>query len=100
MATRLYLVRHGATPPTAENRFSGAENVDLSDEGRRQVSLLAERLAGHKISIAYSSSMSRAVETAAILCRPLGLRATPPDGLRAIDDGPWGWLTRAEGVAK
>lgn len=44
MATRLYLVRHGAASRTAENRFSGATGLDLSDEGRRQVRRLAERL--------------------------------------------------------
>ena len=42
MITRLYLVRHGATPLTKEDRFSGAENVDLSEEGRRQVQHLAQ----------------------------------------------------------
>ncbi|HAV76224.1 MAG TPA: histidine phosphatase family protein, partial [Anaerolineae bacterium] len=36
MTTRLYLVRHGATPLTAEDKFSGAENVFLSDDGRAQ----------------------------------------------------------------
>jgi broad specificity phosphatase PhoE len=37
MTTRLYLVRHGATPLTTEDRFSGAANVHLSEEGRSQV---------------------------------------------------------------
>ena len=36
MTTRLYLVRHGATQLTAEDRFSGSIGVDLSDEGRAQ----------------------------------------------------------------
>ena len=36
-STRLYLVRHGATQLTAEDRFAGAVGVDLSDEGRWQV---------------------------------------------------------------
>jgi broad specificity phosphatase PhoE len=43
-ATRLYLVRHGATQLTAENRFSGAVGVDLSDEGRHQAARLGDRL--------------------------------------------------------
>ena len=42
--TRLFLVRHGATQLTAENRFSGAVGVDLSDEGRWQAAKLGERL--------------------------------------------------------
>ena len=31
MTTRLYLVRHGATQLTAENKFSGSVGVDLSE---------------------------------------------------------------------
>jgi len=38
-STRLYLVRHGATQLTAEDRFAGAVGVDLSDEGRWQADL-------------------------------------------------------------
>jgi broad specificity phosphatase PhoE len=45
-ATRLLLVRHGATQLTAEDRFSGAVGVDLSDEVRAQVRALARRLSG------------------------------------------------------
>ena len=45
MTTRLYLIRHGATQLTAEDRFSGAANVYLSEEGRAQAERLARRLA-------------------------------------------------------
>jgi probable phosphoglycerate mutase len=34
MTTRLYLIRHGATSLSAEDRFAGASEVDVSDEGR------------------------------------------------------------------
>src|SRR5229473_2721214 len=50
-ATRLFLVRHGATQLTAEDRFSGAVGVDLSDEGRQQVRMLAGRLAGQNVLV-------------------------------------------------
>ena len=39
MITRIYLVRHGATQLSAEDRFAGATDVELSDEGRSQASL-------------------------------------------------------------
>ena len=61
MATRLLLVRHGATQLTAENRFSGAAGVDLSDEGRRQARRLGERLADDPICAVYCSPLSRTV---------------------------------------
>jgi probable phosphoglycerate mutase len=96
MATRIYFVRHGATQLTAENRFSGAVGVDLSDEGREQVARLAERLAGDPIAAVYTSPLSRTVETAGILARPHGLTPVPEDGLREISHGRWEGLTRQE----
>ena len=42
--TRIYLVRHGATQLTAEDRFSGSSGVELSEEGRWQAARLGERL--------------------------------------------------------
>jgi probable phosphoglycerate mutase len=96
MPTRLYLARHGATNLTAENRFSGAVGVDLSDEGRAQAARLGERLRGEGITAAYTSPLSRAAETAALVTGPCCLTAEPRDGLREISHGRWEGLTRAE----
>ena len=96
MHTRVYLVRHGATQLTAENRFAGSVGVDLSEEGRAQVARLAERLARDDIAAIYTSPLSRTVETARILARPHGLAPVPEDGLREIGHGRWEGLTRAE----
>lgn len=100
MPTRLYLVRHGATTLTAENRFSGAIGVDLSDEGRRQVARLAERLKTAEIQAVYTSPLGRTRETAGILVRPLGLTPLARDGLREISHGHWEGLTRQEVEAR
>src|SRR6266545_6659942 len=97
---RLLMVRHGATLRRAEDRFSGAEGVDLSDEGRRQVGALAERLAENPIEAIYTSPLSRARETAEILARPSGLAVTERDGLREIGHGHWEGLTRQEVEAR
>ncbi len=96
MTTRLFLVRHGATPLTAENRFSGAVGVDLSDEGRAQAARLAERLAGEEIAAVYASPLSRALETATIVARPHRLAVQEDDGLREISHGRWEGLSRQE----
>jgi broad specificity phosphatase PhoE len=96
MPTRLLLVRHGATQLTAEDRFSGAIGVDLSDEGRTQVGRLAERLAGEDIAAVYTSPLSRTLETATILARPHGLPLVHREGLREISHGRWEGLTRRE----
>jgi broad specificity phosphatase PhoE len=94
--TRLYLVRHGETQLTAEDRFSGAIGVDLSEEGRRQVALLSQRLAQEKIAAVYCSPLSRTVDTAEILARPHRLELVRRDGLREISHGRWEGLTRRE----
>ena len=101
-ATRLFLVRHGATKLTAEDRFSGSVGVDLSDEGRRQASCLADRLADEKISAIYASPLSRTFETAAIIGRGRPHQLTPieRDGLREISHGRWEGLTRQEVEAR
>lgn len=95
-ATRLLLVRHGATQLTAEDRFSGAVGVDLSKEGRAQVRRLAKRLADDPISAVYCSPLSRTVETAAILAEPHKLPLLQRDGLKEISHGRWEGLTRLE----
>jgi broad specificity phosphatase PhoE len=94
--TRLLLVRHGATQLTAENRFSGAVGVDLSDEGRRQAGTLAGRLADDPVRAVYSSPLGRCFETAQILAAPHELEVMKRDGLQEISHGHWEGLTRKE----
>jgi len=100
MTTRLYLVRHGSTQLTAEDRFSGAENVELSDDGRWQAERVAERLAGEGICAVWSSPLSRARDTASAIARRLGLAIEFADGLREISHGHWEGMTRSEVEAK
>jgi len=95
-ATRLFLVRHGATQLTAEDRFSGSVGVDLSPEGRGQATCLADRLAQETIAAVYASPLSRTLETAAIVGRPHHLTPIERDGLREISHGRWEGLTRQE----
>src|SRR5881398_2435440 len=95
-ATRVFMVRHGATVVSAEDRFAGATDVELSDEGREQVRRLAVRLAGEKIVAIYASPMGRTVETARILAEPHGLEVQTRDGLREISHGRWEQMTRKE----
>lgn len=94
--TRLFLVRHGATQLTAENRFSGAVGVDLSEEGRWQVARLGERLRNDGITAIYTSPLSRTVETSAIISDICGVQPAIRDGLREISHGRWEGLTRDE----
>ncbi|MGH2520953.1 MAG: histidine phosphatase family protein [Anaerolineales bacterium] len=96
MTTRMFLVRHGATLLSAEDRFAGATEVELSPEGRDQVEHLAARLADDKIAAVYCSPMRRTVETASIIAHPHRLTPVLRDGLREINHGRWEGLRRAE----
>jgi broad specificity phosphatase PhoE len=94
--TRIFLVRHGATVLSAEDRFAGATDVELSDEGRAQAERLAERLADEDIGVAYASPMRRTRETASILAASHRLDVRTNDAFREIDHGRWEKMTRAE----
>ena len=96
MTTRLYLIRHGATTLSSEDRFSGGTEVDLSKEGRWQAECLAKRLANDQISAIYCSPMHRTRETAAIIGAPYSLQPEIRDGLREIHHGRWETLSRQD----
>jgi broad specificity phosphatase PhoE len=96
MPTRVFLVRHGATSLTAEDRFAGSTDVPLSEEGRRQAGSLAERLRRQPVDAIYTSPLGRALETARVLAAPHGLVPVVDPALREIDYGRWEGLTRDE----
>jgi len=94
--TRIYMVRHGATQLSAEDRFAGAVDVELSDEGKFQATRLSERLADDSISAVYYSPLTRTIHTAAILASPHNISLIHRDGLREIHHGHWEGMRRAD----
>ena len=93
-ATRLLLIRHGATNATEEGRFSGSSGAELSEEGRWQAARLGERLARQSITAIYASPLSRALDTARIVAGHCRLEPIVRDGLREIGHGHWEGMTR------
>lgn len=96
MSTRVFLVRHGATTLSAEDRFAGETEVELSEEGREQLHHLAARLAREPLAAVCASPMRRTLESAKILAAPHGLSVLPVPGLREISHGRWEARTRGE----
>ena len=96
MTTRVFLIRHGATELSAEDRFAGAVDVLLSDAGRDQARRLGARLAKEKIAVAYASPMKRTMETAGLVVEPHAVEVTPVDGIREIAHGRWEGMKRDE----
>jgi len=100
VSTRILLVRHGATVLTAEDRFAGATDVPLGDEGRHQARRLAARLAAEPLAAVYSSPLARTVETARVIADPHLLPVRLAPGLREMDHGHWEGLTRHEALER
>jgi len=96
MATRVFLVRHGATVLSAEDRYAGSVDVALSDEGRAQAKALGARLAGEPLAAVYASPMVRAQDTARSIVAGRGLDVAAVSELRETDHGHWEGKTREE----
>ena len=96
VTTRVFLIRHGATELSAEDRFAGAVDVLLSDAGREQARRLGQRLAREEITVAFASPMKRTMETARLVVEPHGMAVSPVDGIREIAHGRWEGMTRDE----
>jgi ribonuclease H / adenosylcobalamin/alpha-ribazole phosphatase len=98
-ATRLILVRHGATAHNVENRFSGGNALPLSELGEQQAKQLADRLATFStISLVASSPLPRARQTADAIADRLGLPIVVVDGFTELNFGAWEGLTYHEVV--
>jgi broad specificity phosphatase PhoE len=96
VTTRVYLIRHGATELSAEDRFAGAVVVLLSDAGRDQSARLSARLSAEPICAVYASPMRRTIATAELIAEPHHLTVEVVDDLREIAHGRWEGKTRAQ----
>ncbi len=70
----LALVRHGQSLWNQENRFTGFVDVPLTEQGRNEARLAAKGLDGLKFDVAYTSALTRAQETLALILETLGQR--------------------------
>jgi len=73
MTTRLIFIRHAQSTWNEVRRWQGHANPPLAENGRRQATLLAQRLAKWKIDCLYTSDLARAAETAEIVGAALGI---------------------------
>jgi 2,3-bisphosphoglycerate-dependent phosphoglycerate mutase len=77
----LILLRHGQSQWNLENRFTGWEDVPLSDLGRQEAYAAGVQLRELKIDRVYTSKLKRAIDTATI-----ALEAAQMKGLEMIQD--------------
>lgn len=89
-------MRHGQSTWNQEHRIQGQLDPPLSEQGRRQASLLGARLAGRRFAGFYSSDLKRAFETAEIIGAAIQLAPSPLTSLREVFLGEWEGLTSQE----
>ena len=92
---RLYLVRHGRTAGNTV-RYVGWGDEPLDEVGREQARALAAQLAGEPIDVVYSSSLSRALDTARPLAEAHGAPLHVRDELKEIDYGDYQDILKAD----
>lgn len=92
---KLVLVRHGETLHNAEKRVVG-DNEGLSSLGRLQAQRTAKALVPLKPVALYTSTLTRALETAIVISRVLGVGLHRRDGLKDVDTGVLAGLTQDE----
>lgn len=92
----VYVIRHGATVWNKSGKLQGQLDVPLSDEGRAQAAKVADALAAVPFEAAWTSDLSRCVETAEIILAGRALPLTQARGLREEDYGEWAGKTYAE----
>jgi 2,3-bisphosphoglycerate-dependent phosphoglycerate mutase len=93
---RLILVRHGESVGNFENRLQGQEDYELTELGRRQAQLTAERLHALGTSALYCSHLLRARETADTIAARLGIAATITEDVSEYHFGELSGQTYAE----
>lgn len=85
----LYLIRHGQTAFSRENRFCGTSDPALTDVGQAMAESFARAYAPVTWDAIYTSPMVRARQTADALVRLTGVPAVLEDGLKEIAYGEW-----------
>ena len=96
----LFLIRHGQTDFSRENRFCGAIDPPLNDVGLRMADAFAAAYAHLEWNAIYTSPRQRARQTADALARRVTTRVTADDGLAEIAYGEWEGMRHDEVQAK
>lgn len=91
--TRVYLVRHGKTIYSHEERYFGQKDIPMSQEGINQINALAKRLAGLEFAAIFSSDLQRARMSAEIIANKSGSEIIIEPGFKEMNLGDWEGLT-------
>ena len=71
VSMRIYLIRHGETDWNIDRRYQGIEDIPLNNTGVMQAKLCAKALSNMQFDAIYSSPLTRAYDTAALIAQGL-----------------------------
>jgi broad specificity phosphatase PhoE len=92
--TRLFLIRHGDTvDEDAKKVYKGSIDIPLSNKGIARMERVASFLSGYTIDVLYSSTLSRAIESARIIGNPHKLDVNKESGFNELGFGKWEGLS-------
>jgi alpha-ribazole phosphatase/probable phosphoglycerate mutase len=94
--TRLYLARHGETTASAEFRYIGQTDVDITGNGVEQMERIKQRLRDEEIHAFFSSDLIRARKGAEIIASCHGIEPISCPEFREINLGIWEGMTQEE----
>jgi len=90
MAQKIYVIRHGETDWNKDKRFQGQSDIPLNEAGRAQAAGLVVRLKDIlPFDCVVTSDLSRAKETAEIMCADYPTLIRIDEGFREMSFGPW-----------
>jgi broad specificity phosphatase PhoE len=97
---KILLIRHGQTTGDIEDRYGGAYDDSLTEEGRQQLKRTASKLEGRKIDKIFTSSLKRAQESTEIINVIAQTEVEVLPGLQERNYGVLGGLTKTEALEK
>jgi broad specificity phosphatase PhoE len=87
--TRVYVIRHAEAEGNINRIFQAHQNSDVTENGEKQLALLAERCQNMHFDVCYSSDLKRAYKTAQAATKYHNLEINTTPLLREIDGGDW-----------
>jgi broad specificity phosphatase PhoE len=92
----LYIIRHGQTAWNKEEVFRGTKDIPLNDVGKKEAQALGAYLKDVSFDAIYTSPLSRAVQTAEAVARPVGITPRVEAALIDLNFGSWQGVSHDE----
>lgn len=93
---KLYLIRHGQTDWNVAGKIQGSTDIPLNETGKRQAACLAKGMEKRPVSRVFTSTLSRAYETARAIGDSQNVPVYGLFELQEVNYGYWEGLTMEE----